>query len=83
MNPSRSLWTCLGKHAALDVAILISRALSCLIRVLYLGRKLRYHVLPKLENFLAPDPEYFPSTDAARDDLCSSMFGGTPETSTQ
>lgn len=42
------------------------------------GRKLRYTVQSKLVNFMAPQEQAHPATDAARDDLFSSLFGARP-----
>ena len=40
------------------------------------GRKLRYNVIEKLVNFMAPDEAAHPSSDQARDDLFASLFQG-------
>lgn len=40
------------------------------------GRKLRYDVIEKLINFMAPDEAAHPSSDQARDDLFASLFQG-------
>eukprot|EP00050_Salpingoeca_kvevrii_P020412 m.98203 g.98203 ORF g.98203 m.98203 type:complete len:164 (+) comp8855_c0_seq3:1342-1833(+) len=38
------------------------------------GRKIRYDVMPKLANFMAPDESFHTSSDAAKDDLFASLF---------